>query len=66
MDFVVFIISIAAWAAVDYYVAKILKEKNEGFKVEPALYAGGAILFGGLWPLLFLICKFLVWKNKNR
>ena len=66
METVITIIASLIWAFVDYKAAKYLMDKNEGFEVMPELYALGAILLGGLWPLLWLTGKFFLWHKKNK
>jgi hypothetical protein len=66
MEVVVTIIASLIWAFVDFQAAKYLMKNHPGFEVMPELYALGAMLLGGLWPLLWLAGKFLLWHNKNK
>ena len=66
MEVAVTIIVSLIWAFVDFQAAKYLMKNHLGFEVMPELYALGAILIGGIWPLLWLTGKFLLWHRKNR
>lgn len=66
MEYIITILATFAWAVVDYKAAEYLMEKHPDFEVDPGLYAIGAILMGGLWPLLWLIGKFLLWSRKGK
>ena len=61
MEYVIFV---AIWAAVNYFVAYYVVKNNVGFNANPILYAVGSLLFGGIYPLIFLGCKFLYWRNE--
>lgn len=65
MEVVVTIIVSLIWAFVDFQAAKYLMKNHPGFEVMPELYALGAILIGGLWPLLWLTGKFFLWRKDN-
>jgi hypothetical protein len=66
MEVAVTIIVSLIWAFIDFKAAQHLMKNYPGFEVMPELYALGAILLGGLWPLLWLAGKFLLWHNKNK
>jgi hypothetical protein len=65
MEVVVTIIASLIWAFVDFQAAKYLMKNHPGFEVMPELYALGAMLLGGIWPLLWLSGKFLLWHKDN-
>jgi hypothetical protein len=52
------------WALVNYFVSDYVVKKNEGFVANPYLYVCGSLILGGIWPLMFLGCKYLYWKNE--
>lgn len=65
-EFVSFIVGLIVWSLVNYFAAKYISDKNPGLDINPTYYVVGAVLFGGIWPLLFLFAKYLVWSNKNK
>lgn len=66
MEVAVTIIVSLIWAFINFKVAQYLMKNYPGFEVIPELYALGAIIIGGLWPLLWLTGKFLLWHRKNK
>ena len=64
-EFTSFIIGIIIWGLINYFAAKYISDKNPGLDVNPTYYVVGTVLFGGIWPLLFLFVKYLIWRNKN-
>lgn len=54
------------WAAIDYHAAKYLADTNDGFYVNPALYAIGAIILGGIFPLIYLAIKYILWNYAKK
>ena len=53
------------WAAINHQAATCVKQKEPGINVNPNMYAIGSILFGGIFPLLFLFIKYFLYKNRN-
>lgn len=66
MEVAVTIIVSLIWAFINFKVAQYLMKNYPGFEVIPELYALGAIIIGGFWPLLWLTGKFLLWHRKNK
>ena len=65
MEFAV-VLAYLMWMLVDYMAAKAVKNNNKGININPTLYAVGAFLFGGIFPLIFLGCKLLYWKHNEQ
>jgi hypothetical protein len=53
------IIGLLIWAVIDYFAADFVARKNDFMKLNPILYAIGAMAFGGIFPLIFLVIKYI-------
>ena len=64
------IIGLLFWAIVNYFVTHYAAKKANFMKINPILYALGAMTFGGIYPLLFLVIKYVYCSyrvnNKNK
>ena len=52
---------------VNYFAAYYVDKKTTFIKVNPILYALGAMALGGIYPLIFLVIKYMYcsYKKKN-
>ena len=60
------VIGYILWAGLSYFVAHKAVEKNPGINVNPILYAVGSLAFGALWVMVFLGCKVLWFRSKQK
>ena len=63
-----FVIGHLIWAFINYYAANYVADNNKGLKINPVLYVIGSLAFGGIFPLIFLVIKYMYYsyrvKNK--
>ena len=61
-----YLIGLIFWAIVNYFIAKAVSEKVNYMIVNPVLYAVGSVLFGGIFPLIFLVIKYVYCSYRVR
>ena len=52
-------IALFVWAIINYFAADFVARRNSFIKLNPFLYAIGAMVFGGIYPLIFLVIKYI-------
>lgn len=64
MECILTVLAYVLWAVINYQAATAVKQKEPGIDVNPNMYVIGSILFGGIFPLLFLFAKYFLYKNR--
>ena len=59
-----FVIGHIIWALINYNAANYVAENNKGLKVNPMLYVLGSLALGGIFPLIFLVIKYMYYSYK--